>query len=114
MGANAQMWFFETFEALWVIRNEAEHGNNRETERLIRLTKCERAVRRLYEKGNDLPYAEQHPFRDQIDDLLQQPVQMQELWIDKTTAFLCKAFQRQQARPRGQLAITNFFARLHG
>jgi hypothetical protein len=53
--ANAQMWFFETFEVLWAIRNEAEHGNSRETERLICLTKCDRAVRRLYEKGEDLP-----------------------------------------------------------
>jgi ribonuclease HI/exonuclease III len=111
--SNAQMWFYETFELLWAQRNEAEHGIDHETERLIRLTKCDRAVRRLYDKGEDLPYAERHPFRDSMDDLLQQPLQMQELWIDKTTAFLRKAFQRQRARPRGQPAITNFFARLH-
>jgi hypothetical protein len=91
--AHAQLWFFDTFEALWASRNETEHGNDREIERLIRLTKCDRAVRRLYDKGADLPYAERHPFRNPIDDLLQQPVQMQELWIDKTTAFLRKAFQ---------------------
>ena len=112
--AQSQLWFYDTFEALWASRNEAEHGNDRDTERLIRLTKCERAVQRLYSKGEDLPYAERHPFRDPIEDLLQQPVQMQEIWIDKTTAFLRKAFQRQRARPRGQPAITNFFARLHG
>ena len=76
--ARAQMWFFDTFKAIWAVRNEAEHGNDQESERLIRLTKCDRAVRRLYEKGRDLPYAERHPFRDLIEDLLQQPVQMQE------------------------------------
>ena len=112
--ASAQMWFFDTFEALWASRNEAEHGNDRETEHMIRLTKSGCAVRRLYKKGEELPYKERHPFRDPIDDLLQQPIQMQELWIDKTIAFLRKAFQRQRARPRGQPAITNFFARLHG
>jgi hypothetical protein len=112
--AKAHMWFYDTFEALWLSRNEAEHGNDRDTEQVIRLTKCDRAARRLYAKGEELPYAEQHPFRDPIEDLLQQPVQMQEIWIDKTTAFLRKAFQRQRARPRDQPAITNFFARLHG
>ena len=97
--ARAQLWFFDTFEALWASRNEEEHGNDQDMERLIRLTRCD---------------TERHPFRDPMEDLLQQPVQMQELWIDKTTAFLRKAFQRQRARPRGQPAITNFFARLHG
>jgi ribonuclease HI len=52
--ASAQMWFFDTFEVLWAIRNDAEHGNDREAERLIQLTKCDRAVRRLYEKGDNL------------------------------------------------------------
>jgi hypothetical protein len=110
--ARAQMWFFDTFEMLWSIRNNAEDGNDRDQQRLIRLGKCERAVQQLYEKGEDLPYAERHPFRDPMKDLLQQPVQMQELKVDKTTAFLCKAFQRQRAQPRGQPAITNFFAQL--
>jgi hypothetical protein len=32
--ASAQMWFFDTFEALWAIRNDAKHGNDREKERL--------------------------------------------------------------------------------
>jgi hypothetical protein len=81
---------------------------------LIRLTKAKRAIRRLYTAGGeDLLYAERHPFRDLIKDLLLQPVQMQELWIDKTTAYLRKAFQQQRARPRGQPAITNFFAQVH-
>jgi hypothetical protein len=111
--ARAQMGFFDTFELVWQLRNNDEHGSDRDTQRLIRLTKAKRAIRRLYTAGEDLLYAERHPFRDLIDDLLLQPVQMQELWIDKTTAYLRKAFQRQRARPRGQPAITNFFARLH-
>ena len=72
--ARAQLWFFDTFEALWASRNEEEHGNDRDMAWLIRLTKCDRAVRRLYDKGEDLPYAERHPFRDPMEDLLQQPV----------------------------------------
>jgi hypothetical protein len=62
--AQSQLWFYDTFEALWASRNEAEHGKDRDTERLIRLTKCNQAVQRLYATGEDLPYAERHPFRD--------------------------------------------------
>jgi hypothetical protein len=90
--AHAQLWFSDTFETLRASRNKAEHGKYRDTEWLIRVTKCDRAVQRLYDKGEDLPYAEQHPFCNPIDDLLQQPVQMHELWIDKTTAFYAKHF----------------------
>jgi ribonuclease HI len=111
--AKAQTWFFEVFELIWGLRNADEHGANEDTQRLICLAKCERAIRRLYDKGEDLSYAERHPFRDDIEDLLQQPVHAQELWIDKTEAYLRKAFQRARARPRGQPAITQFFTRLH-
>ena len=109
----AHMWFFDTFELVWHQRNNDEHGSDRDTQRRIHLATCERAVRRLYITGEDLSYAEQHPFRDPIEDLSLQPVQMQELWINKTTVYLRKAFQRQRVRPRGQPAITNFFAQLH-
>ena len=111
--ARAQTWFFDMFDLLWGLRNADEHGADDDTQRLIRVSKCERAIRRLYDKGEDLPYAERHPFRDDIEDLLHQPVHAQELWIDKTEAYLRKAFQRARARPRGQPAITNFFTRLH-
>jgi hypothetical protein len=77
------------------------------------MAKCERAICRLYDKGEDLSYAERHPFRDAIEVLLLQPVNAQELWIDKTEAYLRKAFQQARARPRGQPAITIFFSRLH-
>jgi hypothetical protein len=112
--AKAQTWFFELFDLIWGLRNADEHGADEDTQRLICLAKCERAIRRLYDKGEDLSYAERHPFRDAIEDLLQQPVSAQELWIDKTEAYLRKAFQRERARPRGQPAITQFFTRLHG
>ena len=53
--ARAQMWFFDTFEAIWAVRNEAEHGNDWETERLIQLTQCNRAVQRVYKKRGGSP-----------------------------------------------------------
>ena len=112
--ASAQVWFFDTFETLWKLRNDAEHGNDTESQRLIRLEKCKRAIQRLYHAGEELSYAERHPFRDEMDDLLQQAIHMQELWITKTTDYLSTAFQRQRDRTKVQPAITNFFARLHG
>ena len=111
--ARAQIWFFDMFDLLWGLCNADEHGADDDTQRLIRVSKYERAIQRLYDKGDDLPYAERHPFRDDIEDLLHQPVHAQELWIDKTEAYLRKPFQRARARPRGQPAITNFFTRLH-
>jgi hypothetical protein len=68
--ARAQRWFFETFDLLWGLCNADEHGANDDKQRLIRISKCERAIRRLYDKGDVLPYAERHPFRDAIEDLL--------------------------------------------
>ena len=95
------------------LRNADEHGADVDTQRLIRILKYERVIRQLYVKGEDLPYAERHPFRDPIKELLQQPVLNQELWISKTEGFLVKAFKRAQARPRGQPLITTYFTRLH-
>ena len=112
--ASAQVWFFDTFELLWKLRNDAEHGHDSESQRLVRLEKCKRAIQRLYKAGAELTYAERHPFRDEMDDLLHQPIPMQELWITKTIDYLSTAFQRQRDRTKVQPAITNFFARLHG
>jgi hypothetical protein len=92
MSAWGQSWFFEMFELLWGIRNADEHGADNDTQRLIRLAKCEWAIRRLYDKGKDLSYAERHPFRDAIDILLQHPVNAQELWIDKTEVIIESVF----------------------
>ena len=112
--ARAQTWFFDTFRLIWKARNNDEHGADLATQRAVRLIKCGRQIHRLYDAGKDLPYAERHPFRDSIEDLTQQPVQMQELWVHQTTAYLRTANQRQRDRSRDQPAITNFFARLHG
>ena len=111
--AKTQLWYYDLFEHIWGLRNADEHGTDIDTQRLIRLSKCERAIRRLYDKGEDLSYAERHPFRDPIEDLLQQPVLNQELWISKTGGYLVKAFKRARARPPGQPAITNYFTQLH-
>jgi ribonuclease HI len=111
--AKAQIWYYDLFDLIWGLRNADEHGADVDTQRLIRISKCERAIRRLYDKGEDLPYAERHPFRDPIEDLLQQPVLNQELWISKTGDFLVKASKRARARPPGQPAITTYFTQLH-
>ena len=111
--ARAQSWFFDTFLILWKMRNEDEHGADSESQREGRLSKCARSIHRLYDAGKHLSYADRHPFRDSIEDVLQQPVQLQDLWILQTEAYLRKVHQRQRDRS-GQPAITNFFARLHG
>ena len=85
-----QLWYYDLFDYIWGLRNADEHGADIDTQRLICLSKCEKAIRRLYDKGEDLPYAERHPFRDPIEDLLQQPVLNQELWITKQEAILAK------------------------
>jgi hypothetical protein len=48
----------------WGMRNADEHGADLETQRLIRLAKCERAIRRLYRAGESLSHHESHPFRN--------------------------------------------------
>jgi hypothetical protein len=111
--AKTQLWYYDLFEFIWGLRNADEHGADFDTQRLIRVSKCERAIRRLYDKGNELPYAERHPFRDPIELLLQQPVSNQELWISKTGGYIEKALKRARARPRGQPAITTYFTQLH-
>lgn len=108
-----QNWFFDLFEVLWGLRNEHEHGADPETQRLIRLAKCERAIRRLYNQGLLLSIGERHPFRTEIDVLLAQSVRNQELWITKTEAYLPGAFRRmRRATADRQPLVTEFFARL--
>jgi ribonuclease HI len=107
-------WFFDLFELLWGLRNEHEHGADPETQTLIRLTKCERAIRRLYNQGNVLPAGERHPFKTDMAVLLAQSVKNQELWISKTEAFLPKALHRLRRRANAsQSVMTDYFQRLH-
>ncbi len=108
-----QLWFIHLFESLWGLRNELEHGADIDTQALIRTSKCERAIRRLFSKSLDLPPEEQHPFRSTLEDLLSQSVADQELWITLTEAFLVNVFRRARSRRKNrQPAITKFFARL--
>ena len=112
----AQTWFIGLFELLWGLRNETEHGVDFDTQQLIRLATCERAIRRLYSKGEELPDGERYPFRTcTMEELLQKPVHDQELWITRTEDFLPKAFRRLRKRKvANQSAITDFFARRQG
>jgi hypothetical protein len=45
---------FHLFDLVWVLRNADEHGSDLETQRMIRLAKCERAIRRFYHTGASL------------------------------------------------------------
>ena len=65
----AQAWMFNLFDLAWGLRNADEHGVDLETQRMIRLAKCERAIRRLYHTSESLPPHERHPFRDGMDDV---------------------------------------------
>jgi len=109
--ARAQLWFYELFDHIWGLRNSIEHGADFEIQQLNRRARCERSIRRLYLKGEELSYAERHPFRASLDDLLHKPVTDQEIWIETTEGYLRRAFHRMRARPPGQLALTQFFSR---
>jgi hypothetical protein len=107
----AQRWFTDLFKKVWKLRNEDEHGAELDAQRVIRLRKCERAIRRLYLKAEGLPRFDRFPFRDSIETLLEARLQDQELWITNAEGFMVKAFSRTKNRPRGQAAITSFFTR---
>jgi hypothetical protein len=80
----AQAWMFDLFDLAGGMRNAYEHGVDLETQRLIRLTKCERAIRRLYSAGASLPHDERRPFRDPIEDVLSKSLCRQEWWVTLT------------------------------
>lgn len=108
----AQLWFITLFETVWGLRCADEHGADPETELLIRSSKCEAAIRRLYDKGSELPHHESHPFRTDMADLLSASVIDQELWINQTEAFLVNAFRRiRTLSVTRQPVITDFFLR---
>ena len=109
---NAQRWFINFFESLWGLRNEGQHGIDAETQRLVRATRCERAIHRLFTVGNTLPYCEQHPFRIPKADLLSKAVINQELWVSQTELYLPKALRRVRKRAKHkQHSLVDFFDR---
>jgi hypothetical protein len=110
----AQGWVFDLFDLAWGLRNEAEHGADIETKRLIRLAKCERAIRRLYHEGESLPYHESHPFREPMEDLLSKTVIIQERWISLTEEYLPVALRRVRRMDKtGQSSIKKWLVRRH-
>jgi hypothetical protein len=61
----------------WGLRNADEHGADLETQRLIRLAKAERAIRRPYRVGDSLPPHQRIPFNDPMEDILAKTVSSQ-------------------------------------
>jgi hypothetical protein len=58
---------FELFILAWGLRNAKEHDVDPETQRLIRLATCERAIRRLYRAVELLPLYKRYPFSDPME-----------------------------------------------
>jgi hypothetical protein len=105
----AQAWMFDLFDLAWGMRNADEHGADPETQRLIRSSKCERAIRRLYRAGESLPPHERYPFRDPIEDVLSRTLCQQERWVSLTEEYLPGAAKRaKDLKQTGQHAIPEY------
>jgi hypothetical protein len=81
------------FEVAWGLRNDTEYGADPATQRMIRLAKAERVIRRLYRAIDELPSHERFPFSEPMEDLLATTVSTQERWVFLTEAYLPKAFK---------------------
>jgi hypothetical protein len=103
-GANwagrAQMWMFDLFEVAWGLRNDTGHDADPESQRMIRLAKAERAIRRLYRAIDELPPHERFPFSNPVEDLLAKTLSTQEGWVSDIEANLPKAFKRLKNQKR--------------
>jgi hypothetical protein len=88
------MWMFDLLDLAWGLRNDNEHGADPETQRMIRLVKAERAIRRLYCAIDELPSHERFPFSEPMEDILAKTASTQERWVSDTEAYLPKAFKR--------------------
>ncbi len=62
-----------------------DNSEEAEIKRLIRLDKCERAIRRICSAGASLPHHERHPFRDPIEDVLVKSLCRQKRWVTRLT-----------------------------
>jgi hypothetical protein len=101
---------FDLFDLAWGLRNADEHGVDLETQSIIRLARCERAIRRLYHIGALLPLHERHPFRDPMEDVLSKSLCRQESWIRMTEDYLPAAKRRvAEQQQTGQRSLTEFF-----
>jgi hypothetical protein len=107
--SRAQAWMFDLFDLAWGLRNADEHGADLETQRMIRLAKCERAIRRLYHTGESLPLHERHPFRDPMEVVLSKSVCDQERWVSMTEDFLPVAKRRiAEQKKKGMRPIEEY------
>jgi hypothetical protein len=97
---------FDLFDLAWGMRNADEHGADLETQRLIRLAKCDRTIRRLYRASDFLPHHERHPFRDPIEDVLSKYLCNQERWVEEYLPGATKWVKDQQQT--GQRALTAY------
>jgi hypothetical protein len=100
----AQLWMFDV---AWGLRNDNEHGIDPETQRVIRLAKAERAIRRLYRAIDELPLHERFPFSDPMET-----VSTQKRWVSDTEAYLPKAFKRikrQEKMHNHSLEVYGFY-----
>jgi hypothetical protein len=80
---------------------------------MIRLAKCERAIRRLYHAGeSSLPLHERHPFRDPMETILSKSVCSQERWVSMTEDYLPAARRRvKEQTQKSQHSIKELFGR---
>jgi hypothetical protein len=87
-----------------------DNSEEAEIKRLIRLAKCERAIRRLYSAGASLPHHERHPFRDPIEDVLSKSLCRQERWVTRLTEeYLPRAAKRvKDQQQTGQRSLTAY------
>jgi hypothetical protein len=101
---------FDLFDLAWVLRNADKHGVDLETQRMIRLAKCERAIRRFYHAGESLPHHERHPFRDPMEVVPTKTVCAQERWVSMTEDYLPAAKRRVKAqKKKSQRSLKEFF-----
>jgi hypothetical protein len=96
------MWMFDLFNVAWGLRNDTEHGADPESQRIIRLAKAERAIRRLYRAIDELPPHERFPFSDPMEDVLATTASTRERWVSDTEAYLPKAFKRIKKQEKRQ------------
>jgi hypothetical protein len=100
---------FHLFDLAWGLRNEAEHGADLETQRMIRLDKCERAIRRLYHAGESLPHRERHPFRYPMEVVLSKYVCTKKRWVSMTEDYIPAAKRRGKVQAKkGQRSLKEF------
>jgi hypothetical protein len=108
--SRAQTWMFDLFDLAWGLRNADEHGVDLETQRMIRLAKCERSIRRLYHSGESLPPHERHPFRDGMEDVLSKSLCRQERWVTMTEDYLIAAKRRLKMQEQtGQHSLKEYY-----